>query len=280
MRTSIFNLIRPLLLLQIFITILFCIQAEPNAKLAPVIEKGQQIFICGHSFHVYVEKMLEEAAKDAGIVGHTTIGTQFIGGSTVTQHWELPKAKDALRTGKVDVLTLAPHLLMPDPGIDNYAELAIKNNPDIRIFIQLSWLPFDGNTSNTFQKSQYNEKTVAELKKLNDSFYGEYVSKVKAQINAINKKYDKTFVYMVPVGYALNTLRQQVAAGTFPGISLQSNLFTDPMGHPSVTVKWLVTYCFYAAIYHRNPIGLKTNEKPGDDISHQQNLTQLPQFEL
>jgi hypothetical protein len=85
---------------------------------------------------------------------------------------------------------------------------------------------------------------------------------------------------MVPVGYALNTLRQQVAAGTFPGISLQSNLFTDPMGHPSVTVKWLVTYCFYAAIYHRNPIGLKTNEKPGDDISHQQNLTQLPQFEL
>src|SRR5439155_3263778 len=69
-----------------------------------------------------------------------------IGGSRVVQHWNLPeeknKAKQALRTGKVDVLTLAP-IHLPDEGIDHFTQLALEHNPNIRITVQEFWLPFD-----------------------------------------------------------------------------------------------------------------------------------------
>ena len=248
------------------------IPAEQEYKLAPAIEKGQRVFICGHSFHVYIEKLLEEATKVAGIDGHVTVGTQFIGGSTVSQHWEQSKAKNALMAGNVDILTLSPHLLMPDPAIDKFADLAIKYNPDIRIFIQLSWFPWDGLTADKFQKSQYDAKTVDDLIKQKETdINAEYYNKFKTQINAINKKYDKSFVYLVPAAFALNTLRQQVAAGKMPGITKQADLFNDPMGHPSTAVKWLVTYCYFAAIYHKSPVGLIPNDKINNDVLRQQN---------
>jgi hypothetical protein len=46
-------------------------------------------------------------------------------------------------SGKVDVFTMAPHLMIPDPGITNFVELGLKHNPNMRFLIKGSWDPND-----------------------------------------------------------------------------------------------------------------------------------------
>src|SRR5206468_80662 len=98
---------------------------------APV-EKGQRVFVCGHSFHVFIAGPLGAMAKAAGYKDHTLVDTQFLGGSRTLQHWNLPddknKAKQALKTGKVDVLTLSP-IQQPDEGVENFVKLGLEHNP-------------------------------------------------------------------------------------------------------------------------------------------------------
>ena len=67
--------------------------------------KGPRIFICGHSFHVPIAGPLQEVAKLAGITDQKLLGTQFLGGSMVSKHWDLSddrdQARKAVRTGDV-----------------------------------------------------------------------------------------------------------------------------------------------------------------------------------
>ena len=72
----------------------------------------------------------------------------------------------------------------------------------------------------------------------------------------LNKKYGKTAVFVVPSGQAVLALRERIIQGGGPGISKQSDLFSDPIGHPREQIKVLAAYCHYAVIYGRNPIGL------------------------
>src|SRR4051794_8502389 len=95
---------------------------ETIGTTASAVPAGERVFVCGHSFHVMIAAPLSEMAKAAGILDHKLINTQFIGGSKVIQHWDLEEAKNkvkaGLQTGEVDVLTLSPIAVLPDPGID------------------------------------------------------------------------------------------------------------------------------------------------------------------
>ena len=51
-------------------------------------------------------------------------------------------------------------------------------------------------------------------------------------------------------------LRENIAKGTAPGLSKQTDLFRDEIGHPREPLAELVTYCHFAAITGRNPDGL------------------------
>ncbi len=68
------------------------------------VPKGQRVFTCGHSFHWFVYPLLAEMAKSAGIRDHQGVGLSSIGGSRITQHWDVPEAsnqaKAALRPAK------------------------------------------------------------------------------------------------------------------------------------------------------------------------------------
>ena len=83
--------------------------------MAEPITKGQRVFTCGHSFHVWVPGIVADLAQKADITDHKQVGLSSIGGSRVIQHWDIAdeknKAKEALKTGKVDVLTLSPIFL-------------------------------------------------------------------------------------------------------------------------------------------------------------------------
>ena len=41
-----------------------------------------------------------------------------------------------------------------------------------------------------------------------------------------------------------------------PGIKTQAELFTDSWGHATAPIKVIASYCHFAVVYKRNPVGL------------------------
>jgi hypothetical protein len=221
------------------------------------ITKGQHVFTCGHSFHVWVPGIVTDLAKKAGIKDHVQIGVSSIGGSRVIQHWDKDDdkntAKAALKTGKVDVLTMSP-IFLPDPGIENFTNLALEHNKDIRILVQPIWLRADVYEPTTKRpaKVDHNAITIEELRKR----HAVYFKEMDAYIQELNKKLGKTVLYIVPAPQAVIALREKIVAGEAPGLKQQSDLFTDATGHGTSPLKTLVGYCNYAVMYRRSPVGL------------------------
>ncbi|MGC3968980.1 MAG: hypothetical protein QM775_16890 [Pirellulales bacterium] len=211
---------------------------EPKspAKLPEPIAKGQRIFICGHSFHVFIFAMLPELAEAAGIKDQEIVGTSRIGGSRVIQHWDVPDdknlAKTALREGKVDVLTLAP-IWLPDEGIGNFVKLAVKHNPNVRVLVQEFWLPNDEYEPvyplQTRKKIDHDATDVAKLSKANDA----YCRDIEDLVRALNKETNSHAGYVVPVGAASVKLRELLVAGNARGSRCNGISFAIRGGTPN-----------------------------------------------
>jgi hypothetical protein len=231
--------------------------ADDTAATKP-IEKGLRVFSAGHSFHVFVPGQLAGMAKAAGIQNHVLVGLSSIGGSRVIQHWDLAddkfKSKEHLKSGKVDVLTLAP-IHLPDPGIENFVALGLEHNPNLRVTIEEFWLPFDIYDT-TFKlrpaKVDHNAATVDGLREL----HAPYFKSMDEHVVELNKKFGKQAVFVVPAGQAVIALREKIIAGEAPGLKTQEDLFTDPIGHATAPLQALVSYCHFAVIYGRTPVGL------------------------
>jgi hypothetical protein len=226
-------------------------------KLADPITKGQRVFTCGHSFHVFVPGIVADIAKKAEIKDHVQVGMSSIGGSRIIQHWNVAddknKAKDALKTGKVDVLTLSP-IFLPDDGIANFTKLALEHNKDIRIVVQPIWLRWDifEPTTKRPAKVDHNAITGEELRKRHEPYF----KSMDEFVTDMNKKQGKTVLYLVPVPQAVIALREKIIAGQAPGLKVQEDLFTDELGHGKAPLQLLAAYCNYAVIYRRSPVGL------------------------
>ena len=233
--------------------------APQNDAAAQPVPKGLRVFTCGHSFHVWVVPMLAEMALQAGIGGHVVAGKSSIGGSTVMRHWDVPEeknlAKQALRAGKVDVLTLSP-IWLPEEGIEKFAALAFEHNKDIRVTVQEYWLPNDEYNPvyplDTRKKVDHNATTIPALRKAQD----QYDHDIDEHVRGINKKLGKDVIVTVPCGQAVLALRKKIIAGEVPALKTQTELFRDNWGHPTVPVQVLAAYCHFAVIYQRTPVGL------------------------
>jgi len=102
--------------------------------------------------------------KAAGFDGGKIVGTQILGGSSVTQHWEKGDnpAKKALLSGEVDVLTVSPSgKTLPDPGLEKFAELLLEHNKNGRMTVQASWAGADGNRGAGFTEAFSDLQTKA-----------------------------------------------------------------------------------------------------------------------
>jgi len=233
-------------------------QTNVEDKAGEPVAAGQRVFSAGHSFHVFVPRILNDVAKAADIRDHVFVGLSAIGGSRVIQHWNVPegknKAKEALRTGKVDVLTLSP-IHLPDEGIENFTKLALENNPNVRVTVQEFWLPFDIYDTTFKQrprKVDHNAPTGEELR----SLHAPYFRSMDEHVMKLNGKYGKPVLFVVPVGQAVIALREQIIAGQAPGLKQQEDLFTDAIGHARPPLQALVAYCHFAVVYRRSPVGL------------------------
>ena len=231
--------------------------AANSPKLAEPITKGLRVFTCGHSFHVWVPDIVADLCKSAEIPNHVQVGLSSIGGSRTIQHWDIPPekntAKEALKTGKVDVLTLSP-IFLPDPGIENFTALALEHNKDIRIVVQPIWLRWDiyEPTTKRPAKVDHNAITGQELR----TRHAEHFQKMDEHIRELNQKFGKTVLYVAPAPQAVIALREKIIAGEAPGLKVQEDLFTDELGHGKPPLQALVAYCNYAVIYRRSPVGL------------------------
>jgi hypothetical protein len=232
-------------------------RSKPPA-FAPGAE-GPRVFVCAHSYMIFTAGMLPPLSKAAGIP-YLDAGSQMIGGSRVIQHWNLPddknQAKKSLSEGMVDVLMVSPNAELPDEGIANYTQLGLERNPNLRVLVQASWAPRDGKEPG-FKNAQRDKVTVGELQRMREIQRNGWLKQLENQVTGLNSALGKgQVVSIVPVSEAVYALREQVAGGAAPGLKKQSELFRDDHGHPSPPLALLVSYCHFAAIHQRSPVGL------------------------
>jgi hypothetical protein len=220
-----------------------------------------RVFYTGHSFHMFVPPRIAQMVKAAAIKEYQQAGSQGLGGSRVLQHWDLPEeknqAKKALEKGGVDIFTMAPHVKIPDEGIDRFVELGLKHNPKMRFLVQESWVPGDGLDKRITNNAQRDDTDLTRLR----ADQVKWRTQMEEQAKAINKKAGRDVVSIVPAGDAILKLRELVVAGKAPGVAKQSEMFTDTIGHGKAPILLLTSYCNYACIMGRSPVGLNVTEK-------------------
>jgi len=235
-------------------------------------DKGASIYACHHSYFVPVPAILTELANAGGFSDQSIIGTHMIGGSKSIQHWNIPdadnKAKEALVSGKVDVLILTP-VYLPDDGIDKFAQFGFEHNPNFRVTVMEAWAPFDVYNPVLYDphykpqpdeppvmlkpvKVDHNAATGDGLRKMMEY----YVRTMNEHVVALNKKLGKQVVFVVPMTQAVVALREKIIAGQAPGLKVQEDIFSDQLGHPKAPLAVLEAYCHYAVIYRKSPVGL------------------------
>lgn len=259
----------------------------------PPIDEGQAYYMATHSFNVFIGPNqrsgepgpLDKLAVEAQLEGHHNLGIQMIGGSTPMQHWNQGDgddsqnlAKVALRAGGVDVFTMSPNAIMPEEGIDLFADLMMETNPDGRILVQNSWSAWDGhgttpsvggNGADGFTNADRDRTDVETIQGWIDGLHsdGGYLERLRTQLRAVNDRAGHPIAYVVPAADAVYRLRQEVARGRIPGVEKQSDLFRDPIGHPTTPVVNLVTYVWFTVMYRQPASGLTTLIDPTDPTS-------------
>jgi len=232
--------------------------AARAADVLPPNPEGLRVLTCGHSFHVFTYRQVGEMAKAAGLK-HQLAGLSSIGGSTVQKHWDVPEdkniAKATLIAGKADVLTLSP-IWLPDDAIENFVKLGVEHNPALRITVQEYWMPNDEyEPVYPLQTKKPVDHNATDLAKLRDATL-RYAKDIEGLVRGINERLGKSAVVVVPVGQASVTLRERIVKGEAPGLKGQSDLFRDTWGHALTPLQILSSYCHFAVIYRRSPIGL------------------------
>lgn len=228
------------------------------ADLQPPITVGQRVATCGHSFHVFTYRQVAEIAASAGLK-HELAGISSIGGSTVIKHWVVPEEKSAvkqvLKAGKADVLTLSP-IWLPDEAIEQFVKLGIEHNPALRITVQEYWMPNDEyEPVYPLQTKKKVDHNATDLAKLRDATQ-RYAKDIEDHVKGINQRLGKEAVLIVPVGMAAVTLREKIVKGEARGLKQQSELFRDNWGHALLPLQLLSSYCHFAVIYRKSPVGL------------------------
>jgi hypothetical protein len=226
--------------------------------LQPPITTGLRVATCGHSFHVFTYHQVEQIALAAGLK-HQVVGLSSIGGSTVQKHWDVPEEKSevkkVLKAGGADVLTLSP-IWLPDDAIEKFVRLGIEHTPALRITVQEYWMPNDEyEPVYPLQTRKKVDHNATDLAKLRDATL-RYAKDIEDYVKGINQRLGKDAVLIVPVGMAAVALREKIIQGEAPGLKQQSDLFRDTWGHAQTPLQFLSSYCHFAVIYRRSPVGL------------------------
>lgn len=88
-----------------------------------------------------------------------------------------------------------------------------------------------------------------------------YFQGLDEHIRELNKKLGKQVLFVVLAGEATLSLRDKIRLGKAPGLKSQGELFSDALGHTKAPLAALTSYCHFAVIYRRSPVGLPVPAK-------------------
>jgi hypothetical protein len=173
---------------------------------------------------------------------------------------------------------MSPNAVMPEEGIDLFADLMMETNPQGRMLVQHSWSAWDGtgttasvggNGAPDFSREDHDLADIETIQGWIDAAHAEggYLDRMRTQLVGINRRAGRDLAYVVPSADAVYRLRQEVLRGRIPGIDKQSDLFRDGMGHPDTPVVNLVSYVWFTVMYRQPASGLTTLVDPTDPTS-------------
>lgn len=100
------------------------------------------------------------------------------------------------------------------------------------------------------------DHNATDLTKLRDATL-RYAKDVEDYVKGINQRLGKDAVLIVPVGMAAVTLREKIVKGEASGLKQQAELFRDNWGHAMLPLQLLSSYCHFAVIYRKSPVGCR-----------------------
>lgn len=210
---------------------------------APVTRPaGLRVMFNGNSWFNFVPGGVADLVNASGIQGHEVV--------------KLTKPNDlsSIEQGHVDVYAHGVHWWTePIKDAEKILVSGLKANPNFRAYYHAAWLVGDGRATEIKTKADYDDSKLADLQAALDKTR----KSVEAKADELNKQFGKPVVFLVPVGDATVKLRALLLEGKYPGVTKQSELWTDAMPHAGVHVMALSGYCHFAAIYRTSPIGLK-----------------------
>jgi hypothetical protein len=122
--------------------------------------------------------------------------------------------------------------------------------------VQEYWMPNDEyEPVYPLQTKKKVDHNATDLSKLRDATQ-RYAKDIEDHVKGINQRLGKEAVLIVPVGMAAVTLREKIIRGEAPGLKRQSELFRDNWGHANPPLQILSSYCHFAVIYRKSPVGL------------------------
>jgi len=166
---------------------------------------------------------------------------------------------DPLAVTKVDVVACNPWFNVqdrPDKGLEDLTERALKHNPNVHVLAQVGGLPYDDPVfpmpEKGREKTDWSARTIESVRKIHEPYF----KNASDQVEAINKRHGKQVVYIVPVAQAVIALREKVMAGQAAGLKSPHELFSDSIGQARPPLELLNSYCHFAVVYRRSPMGL------------------------
>ena len=225
--------------------------AEPPAASAPAASApapaappaGKRIVFDGTSWFAAVPEGVAECAASAGIAEHETV------------RWNNGPDVAFFKEQKIDAYTSGVHWWTEAPwgNSEQLVTAGLEGNPDFKAYYWTAWLVGDGRLNEIKTLADYDASNIADVReKLEKACRA-----TEKRADKLNDKCGKRVVFLVPVGEATLRLREAILAGTYPGLTKQSEIWRDTMPHSNPHSWTLSAYCEFAARYRMSPVGLK-----------------------
>lgn len=231
--------------------------------LQPIETQGSNMLLIGNSFFKPYAEHLEDLATDAGIENHNATVIKrggdngrpinFWNDSTSNEHQQI---KSILDQGGVEFfgMTSGHDSENPTEGHRAWIEYALRNNPEITVFIATPTVDYPTDWDQRAQDNGFNS-----IQELYESFVNDIVH--KTIVDSLRAEFPSTKIFTIPTGWATINLYQMRQDSLllddieFMGPKANS-LFTDQKGHQGQIAIETGTLLWLNSIYH---VDLSTN---------------------
>ena len=221
------------------------------------------VLFVGHSLFGKVNpQMLKQVLQ--GQSSSIQVEAQIINGAPLKYNWshssraegvdgrvELPKKRYNVVI-LTEAIPLANHMKWSQPSENalNFYELAVKANPGTQVYLEETWHSLN---SGTGVKIKHDDNADIAWRDRLDQDLPKWQSIVD-DVNAARSTGSPDMI-LLPAGQAMALLHDEIKAGSVPGLTDISDVFSDDI-HPNHIGFYFVTMVQFAMLTGQSPIGL------------------------